>query len=134
MAMAERRMPLYLARASYRRRRLIDALRLLPFLMFGLWLLPLLWGGEGTNRPLGAGSRAFVHVFVVWALGLIACAWLARYLRREAVPPETITQDETVQEAASQGSATDSATDTEADSETDSEADQARALSDGEAG
>ena len=132
--MAERRMPLYLARASYRRRRLIDALRLLPFLMFGLWLLPLLWGGEGTNRPLGAGSRAFVHVFVVWALGLIACAWLARYLRREAVPPETITQDETVQEAASQGSATDSATDTEADSETDSEADQARAPSDGEAG
>jgi hypothetical protein len=127
-------MPLYLARASYRRRRLIDALRLLPFLMFGLWLLPLLWGGEGTNRPLGAGSRAFVHVFVVWALGLIACAWLARYLRREAVPPESITQDETVQEAASQGSATDSATDTEADSETDSEADQARAPSDGEAG
>jgi len=132
--MAERRMPLYLARASYRRRRLIDALRLLPFLMFGLWLLPLLWGGEGTNRPLGAGSRAFVHVFVVWALGLIACAWLARYLRREAVPPETIVQDETVQEAASQGSATDSATGTEADSETDSEADQARAPSDGEAG
>ncbi|MEG3663790.1 hypothetical protein [Celeribacter halophilus] len=136
--MAERRMPLYLARASYRRRRLIDALRLLPFLMFGLWLLPLLWGGEGTNRPLGAGSRAFVHVFVVWALGLIACAWLARYLRREAVPPESITQDETVQEAASQGSATDSATDTEAgseaDSETDSETDQARAPSDGEAG
>ncbi|WP_417274567.1 hypothetical protein [Celeribacter halophilus] len=131
--MAERRMPLYLARASYRRRRLIDALRLLPFLMFGLWLLPLLWGGEGTNRPLGAGSRAFVHVFVVWALGLIACAWLARYLRREAVPPESITQDETVQEAASQGSATDSATGTEADSETDSEADQARAPSDGEA-
>ncbi|WP_417247197.1 hypothetical protein [Celeribacter sp.] len=136
--MAERRMPLYLARASYRRRRLIDALRLLPFLMFGLWLLPLLWGGEGTNRPLGAGSRAFVHVFVVWALGLIACAWLARYLRREAVPPETIAQDETVQEAASQVSATDSATDTEVDTETDtesaSEADQARVPSNGEAG
>ncbi len=128
--MAERRMPLYLARASYRRRRLIDALRLLPFLMFGLWLLPLLWGGEGTNRPLGAGSRAFVHVFVVWALGLIACAWLAHYLRREAVPPETIAQDETVQEAASQVSATDSATDTESASE----ADQARVPSNGESG
>lgn len=80
--MAERRGPLYLARASYRRRRLIDALRLLPFLMFGLWLLPLLWGGEGTDRPVGAGSRAFLHVFVVWALGLIAAAWLARHLAR----------------------------------------------------
>lgn len=104
--MAERRMPLYLARASYRRRRLIDALRLLPFLMFGLWLLPLLWGGEGTNRPLGAGSRAFIHVFVVWALGLIASAWLARYLRREAVPLETIVQDEASQDTVSQDGAT----------------------------
>ncbi|PTQ68870.1 hypothetical protein [Celeribacter persicus] len=86
--MAERRGPLYLARASYRRRRLIDALRLLPFLMFGLWLLPLLWGGEGTDRPVGAGARAFLHVFVVWALGIAAAALLTRRLARAETAPE----------------------------------------------
>ncbi len=88
--MAERRGPLYLARASYRRRRLIDALRLLPFLMFGLWLLPLLWGGEGTGRPVGAGSRAFLHVFLIWALGVIASFWLARRLKRAEGPFEPL--------------------------------------------
>ncbi len=88
--MPERRMPLYLARASYRRRRLIDALRLLPFLLFGLWLLPLLWGGEGTDQPVGAGARGFVHVFVIWALGLIAAAWLARRLRHADGPAEPL--------------------------------------------
>lgn len=87
---AEGRAPLYLARASYRRRLLIDALRLLPFLMFGLWLLPLLWGGEGTDRPVGAGSRAFLHVFVVWALGLWATIWLSRALRRAEGPVEAL--------------------------------------------
>jgi|GEM_PF-319396 hypothetical protein len=90
--MAERRGPLYLARASYRRRRLIDALRLLPFLMFGLWLLPLLWGGEGTDRPVGAGSRAFLHVFVVWALGLWVAALLTRRLARAETAPERAVQ------------------------------------------
>ncbi|WP_396022181.1 hypothetical protein [Celeribacter litoreus] len=83
-------MPLYLARASYRRRRLIDALRLLPFLLFGLWLLPLLWGGAGTDTPVGAGGRSFVHVFVVWALGIAVAAWLARRLRRAEGPIEPL--------------------------------------------
>ncbi|AJE47728.1 hypothetical protein [Celeribacter indicus] len=80
--MAERRSPLYLARASYRRRRLIDAHRLLPFVMFGLWLLPLLWGGEGTDQPLGAGVRSVLHVFAVWALGIVAAALIAARLTR----------------------------------------------------
>ncbi len=88
--MAERRGPLYLARASYRRRRLIDALRLLPFLMFGLWLLPLLWGGEGTDQPVGAGARAFLHVFVVWALGLVAAALLTRRLSQGEAAAERV--------------------------------------------
>lgn len=86
--MAERRSPLYLERASYRRRRLIDAQRLLPILLFGLWLLPLLWGGEGTEQPLGAGSRAFVHVFVVWALGIVAAGWVAWLLMRGGAQTE----------------------------------------------
>ncbi|SFI91798.1 hypothetical protein [Celeribacter neptunius] len=84
--MADQRGPLYLARASYRRRRLIDALRLLPFLLLALWMLPLLWGGEGTDQPVGAGARAFLHVFLVWALGVILAAWLAFRLSRAEGP------------------------------------------------
>nr|WP_319251895.1 hypothetical protein [uncultured Celeribacter sp.] len=80
--MADRRGPLYLPPASYRRRRLIDALRLLPFLMFFLWLLPLLWGGDSIDSPRGGGSAAFVHIFVVWALGIALAFAVARKLQR----------------------------------------------------
>ena len=80
MAMAERRAPLYLARRSYRRRRLTDALRLLPVMMGILWLLPLLWGGPGTDSPTGEGSRAVIHVFAIWGLGIIAAILISRAL------------------------------------------------------
>lgn len=81
--MADGPTPLYLARRSYRRRRLIDALQLLPFLLFALWVLPLLWGGGDTGRPIGEGSRAFVHVFLVWGLGILGVVFLSRSLKRE---------------------------------------------------
>ncbi len=98
--MAEGRSPVYLARASYRRRRLIDAQRLLPFLLLCLWLLPLLWGGEGTDQPLGAGSRSFVHVFVVWALGILAAGWLAFFLAHGAARTEELLTSQSRSEGA----------------------------------
>lgn len=75
--MAEKRKPLYLGRSTYRRRRLIDAQRLLPFLMFVLTLLPLLWGGGETGEPVGQGTRAVIHIFAVWGLVIVASAVLS---------------------------------------------------------
>ena len=79
--MAEGRSPLYLARASYRRRRLIDALRLTPIALFLLWLLPLLWGGDPL-RASETGVRALIHIFVIWFFGILITAALARRLLR----------------------------------------------------
>ena len=79
--MVERR-ALYLARASYRRRRLIDAARLLPLLMLALWLLPLLWGGGDSGRPVGEGARAVIYVFAIWGVGILASVALSYALTR----------------------------------------------------
>lgn len=68
--MAKKPTPLYLARASYRQRRLVDAQRLLPVALLALFLLPLLWGGGQTGAPVGEGVSAMIYVFVVWGLGV----------------------------------------------------------------
>lgn len=59
--------PLFLERRSYRRRRLMDAARLLPFAGAGIFLLPVLWSGQGS---MIAGIS---FIFGAWIL-LIACA------------------------------------------------------------
>ena len=63
--------PLFLARPSYRRRRLRDAARLLP--VFGLLflVLPLLWSAPGAG-PRDTGGDV-VYLFAIWAL-LVAFA------------------------------------------------------------
>ncbi len=61
---------LFLERQSYRRRRLTDAARVLPFLGAALLVLPLLWpdhGVEGGGVPL---SSAILYIFACW-IGLI---------------------------------------------------------------
>lgn len=58
--------PLFVARQTYRRRRLIDASRLVPVLVALLFLLPILATGSGAITTLRGG----VYVFLVW-LGLI---------------------------------------------------------------
>ena len=65
--------PGFLARQTYRLRRLMDAARLLPILGILLFIFPILWGTGA--KP--AHSTAFdgVYLFVVW-LGLICCAFL----------------------------------------------------------
>lgn len=68
--MPNSRQPLFLARASYRKRRLRDGARLLPLFGALLLLLPLLWPDAGR---VVAGHWAFV--FAVWA-GLIGIAAL----------------------------------------------------------
>lgn len=59
---------LFLERQSYRRRRLTDAARLLPFLGAALLAVPLLWPdhrAEGEAVPL---SSAILYIFACWGL------------------------------------------------------------------
>ncbi|MFD2739909.1 hypothetical protein ACFSUD_10040 [Sulfitobacter aestuarii] len=85
--------PLFLERRSYRRRRMLDALRFLPFLGLGLWMLPLLWpvaaplsppapGLSGALDPEAAGALAtsvtLKYVFGIWAALILAALGLKR--------------------------------------------------------
>lgn len=72
------RKPLFLARQAYRRRRVLDAARILPLFGAALFMLPLLRGGGEAEAKLSAGL--VIWFFVAWA-GLIgAGAVLARQI------------------------------------------------------
>lgn len=79
--MAPRSEPLFLARATYRRRRLMDAARLLPFLATFLLLAPILWH-QGTGT-----LWAMAYLFGVWVVLIGVGAWLARSLAPAAAQP-----------------------------------------------
>lgn len=90
---ARSRPPIFLERRSYRRRRMMDAARLLPILGALLFLVPLLWpqpdlGNEGTRSSL-----AFVYIFGIWAVLIGFSAAISRSARRwqdeEAREPAT---------------------------------------------
>lgn len=80
--------PLFLERRRYRARRVMDLVRLLPFLCALLWvLIPLMWprgdGLEGT-----ALSSALSFVFAIWMLAIAACFALWGRTRSEAEPTD----------------------------------------------
>lgn len=77
--MALRPKPLFLAKGSYRRRRLHDAARLLPVLGCVLWLIPVLWPSGADGQFV---SSALLYIFSVWA-GLICAAFLLSRLLRD---------------------------------------------------
>jgi hypothetical protein len=63
--------PLFLARRPYRRRRRMDAARVLPVFGLFLMMLPMLWEPvAGAERRVAQDG---VYLFAVWA-GLILCA------------------------------------------------------------
>ena len=68
--------PLFLARRSYRRRRLMDAARMLPVLGAVLILLPGLWNPAETPAP--DTGRGGLYLFAVW-LGLIVAGALVAH-------------------------------------------------------
>ena len=68
--------PVFLERSGYRRRRLVDAIRMVPVLGVLLWAVPLLWTKGAT-----ASSAALLYTFGVWALLVLAAALLSRGLR-----------------------------------------------------
>lgn len=73
-----RRGPVFLARRSYRMRRLRDGARLLPVAGTFLLLLPILWQPATTE----ARDTAFdgIYIFAVWAGLIIVAAILSRAL------------------------------------------------------
>ena len=83
-ALGAARRPLFLHRDTYRRRRIMDAARLLPLFGTALLLLPMLWADDHST---GLGA---VYLFLAWAGLIAAAALLARKLseplRRPAAP------------------------------------------------
>jgi hypothetical protein len=71
--MSPRRTPLFLARRSYRVRRMRDAARLLPVAGALLCLLPMLWAPAATEARDTAPDG--IYLFVVWG-GLVVLAAL----------------------------------------------------------
>jgi len=76
--MPARSTPLFLARRSYRRRRVMDAARMLPVVGGFLVALPILW--RPAETPGGETASGVVYLFTVWALLIAAAAVLARRL------------------------------------------------------
>ena len=77
------REPLFLARRSYRRRRVMDAARILPYAGIFLLCLPIFWGSGGEAARTGQGA---VYLFAVWFALILAAFLLSRRLRR--IDPE----------------------------------------------
>ena len=67
------RKPVFLARESYRLRRVMDLARLLPVFGLFFYLLPLLWGGGDTGG-------AVVFIFGIWVVLVGGAALLAHRL------------------------------------------------------
>lgn len=89
------RAPIFLARETYRRRRLIDALRFLPVVGLLLFLAPLV-GGAGYLRST---AKSGVFLFAVW-FGLIVAAWgLGRLLARAPAAGDPLDPDTVLREA-----------------------------------
>ncbi len=60
--------PLFLERKSYRMRRIMDAIRFMPFVCAALWIvIPLMWSGGQAATPL---STALWYIFGIWALAV----------------------------------------------------------------
>lgn len=81
--MPQSRTPLFLARRSYRRRRLVDAARLLPFLGLFLFLLPVFWySGPRYGIPAfgNQSGGGVIYLFTTWGFLVAAAAVLARKL------------------------------------------------------
>lgn len=70
--------PLFVARRSYRRRRLIDAIRLVPALGLVLFMAPVI----GIPALPGQTVTTGIFIFGAWALLIGLTAWLGALLGR----------------------------------------------------
>ncbi|MBT8474352.1 MAG: hypothetical protein HKO95_06835 [Rhodobacteraceae bacterium] len=72
--MSDRGEPMFLARETYRRRRLMDAARILPFLGAFLFLIPLLMGTEAGT------SISKIYLFLAWLVLILLAFVVSRRL------------------------------------------------------
>ncbi|MEW9918527.1 hypothetical protein AB2B41_02850 [Marimonas sp. MJW-29] len=74
--------PIFLERKSYRTRRMLDAIRMLPVLGLLLWMVPLFWPLPGAPETSAADpipmSVALRYLFGVWVALVIVCFLLWR--------------------------------------------------------
>jgi len=70
----------FLARPGYRRRRLIEAIRLLPYTGLLFFLFPLLWPERET--AVQKTSSGAIYLFAAWLVLIVAAAVCARVLGR----------------------------------------------------
>jgi hypothetical protein len=92
--MARKPSPIFLERGSYRRRRMLDAVKLLVVLGACLWMIPVLWPEpdiEGTE-PV-ALSDALFYIFGVWIFLTAVSAFLATRMRGTDPPNEVVGED-----------------------------------------
>ena len=71
--------PVFHERRTYRRRRLMEAARLVPLLGLFLCVLPLIWPQTGDARI--PSSAALIYIFAVWAAIIVLNLVLARALK-----------------------------------------------------
>ncbi len=79
--------PQFLARDSYRIRRLMDAARFLPVLGLVLLLLPLMRHDYSTEAPPTAVES--VYLFAVWIMLIVVAFVMSVGLRPTLDPPKT---------------------------------------------
>ena len=80
---------LFLERRSYRERRMMDAVRIMPVVGLVLWMVPLLWPVEPVPGEVAEGtsmSGALWYLFAVWTGLILACFALWMHTRQTAVP------------------------------------------------
>lgn len=89
--MAAPREPIFVARQAYRRRRVIDTMRVVPVVGLVLFLVPLLGGGIAARGTAVAGA----YLFAVWFGLIVMAAVLVRLLGRApgGVGPEPLEPD-----------------------------------------
>lgn len=75
---------LFLERRSYRMRRLMDAVRLMPVLGLGLWMVPLMWPHPDEPGGSMSISAALTYLFGVWFLLIVVALALWVKTRRFA--------------------------------------------------
>ncbi len=91
----DRKAPVFLARGSYRQRRLRDVSRVLPLAGAILFALPLLWTDAGTGDAAAPPrtSEVVIYILIVWAGLILAAAVLARLVRPDADDPDAAEAD-----------------------------------------
>ncbi|MGJ8545086.1 MAG: hypothetical protein ACSHWZ_06550 [Sulfitobacter sp.] len=81
--MARRPHNVFLERRSYRARRIMDAVRLLPIMGAALWMVPLLWTISANPETPGTTlSQALRYIFAVWWVLIGLSLWLWSMARR----------------------------------------------------